>query len=1027
MPWQRSRTQHEMTLCLESHDGRIHGYLEYASELFSAQTAHRLCSHYVALLDKCVVAADTKLLHLSSYTHEEYRQWIGLWNDTSRTYVCGASVGEVFKSTAKRYPERPAATSGTDTISYRDLDHWSDQIAARFADSFQRGSIAAVALPPGLKLAAVMLGLFKAGLIYLPLDEGWPEERVAAVLRAVDVHVVVGSASYIERVRPFSRLQWSVADVMPSTCASNKTVVPGVDGRQPAYLLFTSGSTGAPKGVLVSHASLVNYASGQNELLGLNQEDVMLQQAAITFDVFFEEVIAAWLAGAKVVFREQDGPLLTARDIFQFVAVHGITCINMVTAHWHALVQGMREAQLPPPPSLRWVIIGGEAVQADKIDAWRATNIPLLHLYGQTEACCDSVAYVHRGRDARSCATLPIGRPMGNTQVYILDAWMNPAPIGSYGEIFIGGAGVAIGYPGRARDTAQKFVPDPFCAEPGRRLCRTGDLGRINVAGELEFAGRADSQAKIRGYRIEPGEIEAAIATHPNVKDVVVALQGPVGDQHLVAYCVAGDGPSESSRKMRDWLSELLPKHCVPAFIMWIDAIPMNANGKVDRRMLPPPRVERDIIEPRNALEATLHDIWCECLSRESLSVDDEFMDVGGHSLSMARIASRIERTLGLAVPLQDLFGAQTIERQAQLLLSYQSSGRAAVNPELCSEGTMLTLRLDAKEIDHVESLLTIVGSRYSNETTHEFLDDAPHLAHQLPERLCKFMAGFRYREPDDGVCLISGVPIDPARIGATPKSVSDPPDAARTRREHFLACLTGSLLGDCFGWATQQNSKIVHDVAPMQEHEDEQISSGSLQVITLHNEDAFHENRADYLCLMCLRNPDAIATTYSRLDAAQLSEEHRALLSDPVFRIRPDYSHQQAHDLRAAQESQRAGAAFRRIQDEVASGVRIQVLSGDRDRPYLRLDPYFMDEPESQEHRQAFAALCNLLQRNTGQVVLQAGDLLFLDNYRVVHGRNAFRARYDGQDRWLKRVNITRDLRRSRALRPSVESRIIY
>lgn len=339
----------------------------------------------------------------------------------------------------------------------------------------------------------------------------------------------------------------------------------------------------------------------------------------------------------------------------------------------------------------------------------------------------------------------------------------------------------------------------------------------------------------------------------------------------------------------------------------------------------------------------------------------------------------------------------------------------------------MLTLRLDAKEIDHVESLLTIVASRYASEATHEFLDDAQHLAHQLPERVCNFMSSFRYREPGDGVCVISGIPIDPVRIGATPVSASGSTDAVRTRREHFAACVVSSLLGDCFGWATQQNGKIVHDVAPMQEHEDEQISSGSLQVITLHNEDAFHENRADYLCLMCLRNPDAVATTYSKIDAEELSAEQRALLSEPVFKIRPDYSHRQDHDARATQESQRAGAAFRRIEDEVVTGVRIQVLSGDGARPYLRLDPYFMDPPESPEHRQAFAALCDLLERNTTQVALEPGDLLFIDNYRVVHGRNAFRARYDGQDRWLKRVNITRDLRRSRALRPSVESRIIY
>lgn len=342
----------------------------------------------------------------------------------------------------------------------------------------------------------------------------------------------------------------------------------------------------------------------------------------------------------------------------------------------------------------------------------------------------------------------------------------------------------------------------------------------------------------------------------------------------------------------------------------------------------------------------------------------------------------------------------------------------------------MRRLKLKASEVDQIETLLSVVMQEYKHENCECFLRNVHHLAHKMPTRVCEFLADFKYDETSLGACVISGLPIDEECIGDTPITVETEKGRNKTQKEHFLSCLLSSLLGDVFGWATQQNGKLVHDIAPIKAHEYEQIGSGSKELITLHNEDAFHDYRADYLALLCLRNPDNVSTICAKLNLDDLTPTQRRLLHEPKFIIRPDNSHLEFNNANSGDNEELANLkkqSFDKIKKELDEGIPISLLFGDYNDPYLRLDAYFMDEPVEPDYKEAFDALCLSLSNNTIEIPLNPGDILFVDNYRVLHGRNPFQARFDGKDRWLKRLNITRGLRRSRDSRLSSTSRVIY
>lgn len=333
---------------------------------------------------------------------------------------------------------------------------------------------------------------------------------------------------------------------------------------------------------------------------------------------------------------------------------------------------------------------------------------------------------------------------------------------------------------------------------------------------------------------------------------------------------------------------------------------------------------------------------------------------------------------------------------------------------------------LSSSETESIMSLLKRVAPQYASPEDPAFLNDATLHAHDLPKRVRAFLNRFRLEEPDAAVCMISGYEIDQAKIGETPSHWRFQGDGLRTLEEEILLVLFSSLLGDVFGWATQQEGRVIHDVLPIRGHQNAQIGTGSEQEITWHNEDAFHPCRGDYVALMCLRNPDRVPTTVAPVDLLELDDEIKGALFEPRFVIRPDYSHSKELVPEGHEDDVNRHSAFERMDKTSKKAEKLAVLFGDRNSAYIRIDPYFMETPDNQEAQIALNTLVEMINHLLYEIILEPGDFCFIDNYKAVHGRRPFRARFDGTDRWLKRLNITRDLRKSRGLRAATHSRII-
>ncbi|HEV2733919.1 MAG TPA: amino acid adenylation domain-containing protein, partial [Longimicrobiaceae bacterium] len=433
-----------------------------------------------------------------------------------------------------------------------------------------------------------------------------------------------------------------------------------------AYVIYTSGSTGTPKGVAVEHRSVVAFTMDTAERLDVQPSDRVLQLAAPGFDIVVEELFPAWSRGAAVVLASERMP--SPGELLETVARHGVTWFDLPTAYWHEWVRHLARTGGRVPPSVRFVVVGGERIARERLAEWTATGVPLVHMYGVTEATVNSTAFrLEPGEDGSGWESLPIGGATGGARLYVLGRGMQPVPVGVPGELWIGGAGVARGSLGRPGLTAERFGPDPFSGEPGARLYHTGDRVCRLASGDLEFLGRVDEQVKVRGIRIEPGEVEAALLAHPGVREcVVVAREDAPGERRLVAY-LAGAAAADG---LREHLRARLPSHMVPSAFVVLPALPLSANGKVDRAALPAPEapVRASGRAPRTATERALAGVWTDVLGVEQVSADDNFFDLGGHSLLLVRVHARLGERLGAEVPIAELFQHPTLASLAAFL-----------------------------------------------------------------------------------------------------------------------------------------------------------------------------------------------------------------------------------------------------------------------------------------------------------------------------------------------------------------------
>ncbi len=654
----------DLALSMVEHRDGLEGYLEYNTDLFMPATAARLAAHFGRLLAAAVADPDCPVTHLDLLSSEERRLLLVSWNDTGAQYPAERCLHELFAEQALRAPRALALLSGQRTLGYGELEEHANRLAHTLRRrGVGRGSLVGLSLERSPELVIGLLGILKAGGVYVPLDPGYPAERLAYMMEDADLALVLTEGALAETlpVPAITRLcldrDAAEIEAQPAVALSEAE---GAGPQDLAYVIYTSGSTGRPKGVLIEHRGLTNLAWAQVRAFGLTPQDRVLQFASISFDAAVSEIAMALVAGAALYLptRAEAAP---GPDLLALLERERITVATLSPSVLAAL------APQPLPQSLRTLIVAGEACPAAVLQRYGAGR-RFFNAYGPTEiTVCATIAEC----DARELQAPPIGRPIANAQVYLLDAQRQPVPVGVAGEIYIGGVGVARGYLNRPELTAERFVPDPFGAAPGARLYRSGDLGRYRPDGQIGFLGRIDNQVKLRGFRIELGEIEALLHQHPRVREAaVVVREDQPGDRRLVAYVVVTGDAALHLAELRQYLRSSLPEYMVPSAFLAVEAFPLTPNGKLDRAALPAPAEDRSALESsyvaaRTALEQAVVEVWSEVLGRERVGIHDNFFELGGHSLLATQVMSRLREIFPRELALRVLFDGPTVAELA--------------------------------------------------------------------------------------------------------------------------------------------------------------------------------------------------------------------------------------------------------------------------------------------------------------------------------------------------------------------------
>ncbi|HEX8189018.1 MAG TPA: amino acid adenylation domain-containing protein, partial [Pyrinomonadaceae bacterium] len=661
----------DLSLTLMQTPEGLSGFFDYSTDLFEAETIGRLAGHFRRLLEAAVADPRRRVSELPLADDAERRTLLVEWNRTNGGGEPAECLHRLFEAQAARTPDAVAIVCGERRVSYRELDAAAELLARRLR-ALGVGPERAVGLCAGRSIEMVvgLLAILKSGGAYLPLEPEYPDGRLSFMLEDSGANVLLARPELSPRFAGYAGTFVSLeegAEAAEVSAASGSGVTPlPTTPENLAYVIYTSGSTGRPKGVQVTHASVCNHLRWRQSAYPLSGSDSFLQKASISFDISVWEIFAPLVAGARLVLAEPGGQRDSAY-LARLIADERIT-----VAHFHPAMLGavLREPDAARWTSLRQVFCGGETLPPETARLFFDTaRAGLCHQYGPTETTIDVAAWDCSPYDER--AAIPIGRPISNTRLYVLDEAMRPAPVGLPGELYVGGLALARAYLGRPALTAERFVPDPFSAEPGARLYRTGDLARWLPDGAVQFLGRADSQIKIRGYRVEPGEVEAALLGLEGVKQAAVVARRKggeaSGDVQLHAYLVARDGFEFDARELRARLGRVLPEYMVPAALSVLPELPLTAGGKIDRRRLPAAEAwassdASDKAPPRGPVEEALAAVWAEVLGVAQVGARANFFELGGHSLLATRVMARVRDTFGVEVALRALFERPTVE-----------------------------------------------------------------------------------------------------------------------------------------------------------------------------------------------------------------------------------------------------------------------------------------------------------------------------------------------------------------------------
>lgn len=659
-------TMFDLSLTVIEHPEGLWGKTEYNADLFDEASVVTLVDRLRLLLQAAAAAPETPYDDLALDTDAQQQQ-VQQWSQGPSLTSGPTSLPALFEAQARLCPTVLAIqdVDAGRSLTYAELDAASNRLAAQLrARGIGPERRVGVLFERSIDQFVAILAVLKSGGACVPLDPTYPDQRLAMIVADARVALVLADDGLSARPALDGTVVLT-AETMAVSDDAPAPVMPDIDPAGLACILYTSGSSGRPKGVQLTHRAQVSYILDSAAAYGIGADERILQFASIAFDASLEEAWLAFASGGTLVLRPER-MIDTLDAFFDQVEAMALTTLVLPTVYWHALVDHLE--QRPLPPLVRRIIIGGERLLPEKLATWQRSSggqVVFFNTYGPTEGTI-SVTRHAPDRLHGTGREVPIGPPNANTDLHVLDARMRPVPAGIIGELYIGGLAVARGYDNRPGLTADCFVPDPFSAVAGARLYRTGDLARFLPGGVLQYRGRADGQVKIRGYRVEPREVELAMQGHPQVSDVVVTCREDVpGERRLIAYVVLRDNAADTG-ELRSDLRGQLPAYMVPAAIVSVPELPRNTNGKVDFMALPAPdawhAVRDDAMEaPRTETERVVQEIWARVLQREHIGIRDNFFDLGGHSLLATRVVAHVNAALGVDLPLRRLFEAPTL------------------------------------------------------------------------------------------------------------------------------------------------------------------------------------------------------------------------------------------------------------------------------------------------------------------------------------------------------------------------------
>ncbi|MBF2063674.1 MAG: amino acid adenylation domain-containing protein [Calothrix sp. C42_A2020_038] len=688
----------DLSLVIEDTQDGLKACWEYSSDLFNTDTISRMAGYFQTLLAAIVANPEASISTLPLLMETELQQLLVEWNDTTIDFPADKCIHELFEEQVKQNPDVVAVVWENEQLTYRQLNTEANYLAHYLQSiGVKPNFVVGIYLERSLLSIIGLLGILKAGGVYLPLDPNYPQERLAHMVSDSEASVLLTQQKLANSLPPSRAKVVYLGRDVTSSNISDKNPVSGVQPNNLAYIIYTSGSSGKPKGVMISHQGVVNHATAMIGEYALTKRDRVLQFASFSFDVALEEVFPTLLSGATLVMRPAE--IFTSfADFSRFIEQKSLTVVNLPTPYWQEWVLEISQDKSTVPHHLRLLVTGSEQVLPDRLALWQqlvGDRVMWMNAYGPTEATITATVYKPCSKHSYVNSVF-IGRPIANTQIYILDKNLQPVPIGIPGELCIGGVGLASGYLNLPELTKEKFIQSSHSL-----LYKTGDKARYLPDGNIEFLGRIDHQVKIRGFRIELGEIEAALAQHPLIRaSVVIVKEDQVGNKQIIAYVVLNLRSSQTDftdlmemdnlissgevvhsaiqSQLRVFLKSKLPDYMLPSLFVILKELPLTANGKVNRRALPKPSVMNEtdnLVNPYTSTEKIVAEIWSDILGIKQISTHDNFFELGGHSLRSVQVMSRLQSAFQLELSLRYLFEEPTIAGLAKLIDNITQTG----------------------------------------------------------------------------------------------------------------------------------------------------------------------------------------------------------------------------------------------------------------------------------------------------------------------------------------------------------------